>query len=79
MGWLCDQVVNSNTYAIADFICPTPEARTAFGPAHVVWVDRIQRSRYPDTDALFVPNKIGDLIRPAFDAKRPTALFIGRW
>src|ERR1700716_311329 len=23
MGWLCDRVVDSGTYAIADFICPT--------------------------------------------------------
>ena len=97
MGWLCDQVVNSNTYAIADFICPTPETRAAFGPAYVIWVDRIQRSAYEDTNALFVPpheydvrvtaegapeywaNKIADAIRPAFDPKRPTALYVGRW
>ena len=55
MGWLCDQVVNSNTYAIADFICPTPETRAAFGPAYVIWVDRVQRSMYEDTNAMFVP------------------------
>ena len=97
MGWLCDQVVNSNTYAIADFICPTTETRAAFGPAYVIWVDRIQRSAYEDTNAMFVPpeeydvrvtaegaseywaNKIADAIRPAFDPKRPTAMFIGRW
>ena len=29
MGWLCDRVVDSGTYAIADFICPTDETRAA--------------------------------------------------
>src|SRR5947209_11221703 len=49
MGWLCDRVVEAGTYAIADFICPTAEARAAFGDAFVVWLDRIQKSRFPDT------------------------------
>lgn len=55
MGWLCDKVVNTGSYAIADFICPTPETRAAFGDAFVIWVDRISESRFPDTDRLFVP------------------------
>ncbi len=53
MGWLCDCVVDAGTYAIADFICPTIKTRAAFGEAFVVWVDRIKKSRFPDTDALF--------------------------
>jgi cytidyltransferase-like protein len=55
MGWLCDRVVEADTYAIADFICPTAETRKAFGEAFIVWVDRIKRSRFPDTDAIFQP------------------------
>jgi cytidyltransferase-like protein len=61
MGWLCDRVVESGTYAVADFICPTAEARRAFGDAFVVWVDRIERSRFLDTDALFEPPKQWDI------------------
>ena len=53
MGWLCDRVVEAGTYAIADFICPTEEARGAFGPAFTIWVDRINKSRFADTDAMF--------------------------
>ena len=53
MGWLCDRVVDSGTYAIADFICPTDETRAAFGDAFVVWLNRIDTSRFPDTDAMF--------------------------
>ena len=57
MGWLCDQVVKTGCFAVADFICPTPQTRAAFlenGKAFVVWVDRIRESRFPDTDRLFV-------------------------
>lgn len=53
MGWLCERVVEAGTYAIADFVCPTKQTRAAFGEAFVVWVDRIKKSRFPDTDALF--------------------------
>lgn len=54
MGWLCDRVVEAGGYAVADFICPTPEARAAFeadGAAFVVWVDRIAAGRFEDTRA----------------------------
>jgi adenylylsulfate kinase len=53
MGWLCDQVVKTGTFAIADFVCPTAATRAAFGQAFVVWVDRIKESRFPDTNKMF--------------------------
>jgi len=55
MGWLCDRVVDSGHTAIADFVCPTPETRDAFGPSFIVWVDRIKEGRFADTNRLFVP------------------------
>jgi cytidyltransferase-like protein len=61
MGWLCDRVVEAGAYAVADFICPTAETRQAFGEAFVIWVDRIQQSRFPDTDALFQPPQHCDI------------------
>ncbi len=97
MGWLCDQVAQTGGYAIADFICPTPETRAAFGDAFIVWVDRIKEGRFEDTNRMFMPpetyairvtaegtpefwvERIAGLLRPVFDPKRPTALFIGRW
>lgn len=57
MGWLCDQVVKTGCFAVADFICPTPRCRAAFmekGDAFVVWMDRVRHSRFEDTDRLFV-------------------------
>ena len=55
MGWLCDKVVESGNWAIADFICPTPATRSAFGPATVIWVDTIKEGRFADTNKIFVP------------------------
>jgi hypothetical protein len=79
MGWLCDQVVKTGGFAIADFICPTEETRKAFlqgGPAFVVWVDRIERSRYEDTNRLFEPPAAVD-IRVAKRIRPNTGL--SRW
>lgn len=64
MGWLCDRVVEAGGIAIADFICPTPEARAAFvekGEAFIVWVDRIKAGRFEDTNRMFVPPEQYDL------------------
>jgi adenylylsulfate kinase len=55
MGWLCDRVIEAGGVSIADFVCPTPQTRRAFGEAFVVWVDRIKESRFADTNRLFVP------------------------
>ena len=59
MGWLCDKVVEAGQWAIADFICPTPATRAAFGPATVIWVDTIKQGRFEDTNKLFVPPEPG--------------------
>src|SRR5215470_278078 len=100
MGWLCDQVVKTGGFAIADFICPTQQTRAAFlgdGEAFVVWMDRIKSGRFEDTNRMFVPPESHDLrvnadgsvefwveqvarrVRPIFDYKKPTALFVGRF
>ena len=57
MKWLSDKVVESGNMCIVDFVCPTPETREAFGTdtAFVIWVDRIDKGRFDDTNKLFVP------------------------
>jgi cytidyltransferase-like protein len=55
LGWLCDEIVKSGAYVVADFICPTAEARAAFGEAFIVWVDRIKTGRFDDTNRIFEP------------------------
>ena len=55
MGVLCDITSRYGAHVIADFVCPTPETRKAFGAHFTVWVDRIKESRFADTNKLFVP------------------------
>ena len=45
-------------FVVADFICPTPEARALFPADFIVWVDTIKAGRFDDTNKMFVkPNK----------------------
>ena len=39
---------------IADFICPTPEARKIFPADYIIWVDTIKEGRFEDTNQMFV-------------------------
>ena len=39
---------------IADFICPTPEARDLFPADYIIWVDTIKEGRFEDTNQMFV-------------------------
>ena len=43
---------------IADFICPTPAARSLFPADFIIWVDTIKEGRFDDTNKMFVkPDK----------------------
>ena len=47
-----------NNYVVADFICPTPEARSLFPSDYVIWVDTINEGRFEDTNKMFIkPDK----------------------
>ena len=45
---------NEGYFVVADFICPTPEARSLFPADYVVWVDTIKEGRFDDTNKMFV-------------------------
>ena len=45
---------DEGNYVIADFICPTPKARSLFPADFVVWVDTIKEGRFDDTNKMFV-------------------------
>ena len=46
------------SYVVADFICPTPEARSLFPADYIIWVDTIKEGRFDDTNKMFVkPDK----------------------
>ena len=58
MADLALKLKTDGNYVIADFICPTPEARKLFPADYVIWVDTIKEGRFEDTNLMFVkPNK----------------------
>ena len=55
---IADGVIESGRVAVADFICPTPEARSLFPADFIIWVDTIKEGRFDDTNKMFVkPDK----------------------
>ena len=49
---------NEGNIVIADFICPTPEARSLFPADYTIWVDTINEGRFDDTNKMFIkPDK----------------------
>jgi adenylylsulfate kinase len=54
MGALARLLSRQGKLVIVDFVCPTKETRAAFGKADFsVWMDRIQESRFEDTNRLW--------------------------
>lgn len=53
MRYLADGVVMAGKIAVADFVCPTEEARKLFAPDYTVWMDTIKQGRFEDTNAMF--------------------------
>ena len=45
---------SEGNYVVADFICPTPEARKLFPADYVIWVDTIKAGRFEDTNRMFI-------------------------
>ena len=57
------------SYVVADFICPTPEARSLFPADYVVWMDTIKEGRFDDTNKMFVKPDNYDFHVTTQDAK----------
>ena len=52
------KIKSEGNNVIADFICPTPEARKLFPADYIIWVDTIKEGRFDDTNKMFVkPDK----------------------
>ena len=60
---------NEGNNVIADFICPTPEARKLFPSDYIVWVDTIKKGRFEDTNQIFVKPEKFDFHVTSQDAK----------
>ena len=60
---------DEGNYVVADFICPTPKARSLFPADYVVWVDTIKEGRFDDTNKMFVKPEKYDFHVTSQDAK----------
>jgi adenylylsulfate kinase len=54
MADLAKKLKEGKNYVVADFICPTPEARNLFPADYIIWVDTIKESRFDDTNMIFI-------------------------
>ena len=69
MADFAKKMKNEGDYVIADFICPTPEARSLFPADYIVWVDTIKSGRFDDTNKMFVKPEKYDYHVTTQDAK----------
>ena len=69
MADLALKLKNEGHYVIADFICPTQEARSLFPADYIVWVDTIKKGRFDDTNTMFVKPEKFDFHVTTQDAK----------
>ena len=69
MSDLAKKLKEDGSYVVADFICPTPEARSLFPADFVIWVDTIKEGRFDDTNQMFVKPEKYDFHVTTQDAK----------
>lgn len=61
MSILSNEALKNKKNVIADFVCPTPKTRKNFSADFVIWVDTITKSRFQDTNQIFIPPKKYDI------------------
>ena len=76
MASLALKLKDQNNYVVADFICPTPEARKLFPADYIIWVDTIKEGRFDDTNQMFVKPEKYDFKVTTQDAKLWTSKII---
>ena len=54
MANFAKKLKEDGNYVVADFVCPTPEARNLFPADYIVWVNTIKEGRFDDTNKMFV-------------------------
>jgi len=54
MADFAKKLKEEGNFVVADFVCPTPEARALFPADFVIWVDTIKEGRFDDTNKMFV-------------------------
>ena len=70
MANFANKLKEEGNYVVADFICPTPEARSLFPADFIIWVDTINKGRFDDTNKMFVKPDKFDFKVTTQDAKK---------
>ena len=81
MRHLADGVEIAGKIAVADFVCPTEQARIEFAPNYTVWMDTIKQGRFADTNAIFEtpPNCDYHVAKWFDDTHAQLMLVLQRW
>jgi len=59
LNQLANKMLKSKKYVIVDFVCPTEDSRKLFKSDLIIWMDTIQKSRYPNINRIYTnPKKI---------------------
>ena len=66
---LAKKLRDKGNYVVADFVCPTREARKLFGADYTIWMDTIEKGRFDDTNQMFVKPINFNFKVDSFDAK----------
>ncbi len=68
--WIKAKEYKSHGHSVvADFVCPTPEARSLFPADYIIWVDTIKEGKFDDTNKIFVKPSKYNFHVPTQDAK----------
>ena len=58
-----DMIVKSEAeYIIIDMVAPLVEMRKNISPDITIWINTILKSRFEDTDSIFIPPKNADIV-----------------
>ena len=76
MANFAKKLKEDGSFVVADFICPTPEARSLFPADYVIWVDTIKEGRFNDTNKMFVKPEKFDYHVTTQDAKHWAPLIV---
>ena len=69
MAEMALKLKKEGNYVVADFVCPTPEARNLFPADYIIWVDTIKKGRFEDTNQMFIKPEKFDFHVTSQDAK----------
>ena len=68
MKYLADGIIKAGKICVADFVCPTEQARAEFDADFTVWMDTITEGRFADTNAMFEkPERVDYHVSKWFD------------